>query len=111
MIDQDERQARLIRKESVATIINCAALLSALSHHYAAMQRLEEAWEILMHSEEAVPLPHNHRQRVAPREQLKQCIASSVAAEWYVADQIDSYNDCSLCNLPCQLAVLLSTPM
>ena len=46
---------------------------------------------MLMYSEDAVPLPRNHRQRVAPREQLKQCIASSVAAEWYVADQIDSY--------------------
>lgn len=89
MVDQDERHARLIRKESVATTINCAALLSALSQHYAAMQRLEEAWAMLVFSEDAVPLPRNHRQRTAPREQLKQCIASSVAAEWYVAEQTD----------------------
>lgn len=44
---------------------------------------------MLVFSEDAVPLPRNHRQRTAPREQLKQCIASSVAAEWYVAEQTD----------------------
>ena len=48
------------------------------------MQRLEEAWTMLVFSEEAVPLPRNHRRQIAPREQLKQCIASSVAAEWYI---------------------------
>ena len=75
------------------------------------MQRLEEAWAMLVFSEDAVPLPRNHRQRTAPREQLKQCIASSVAAEWYVAEQTDH----QLCILHVKsritLAVLLSTLM
>ena len=42
--DEESRRkaARLIREESVATALNCAAVLSAMGQHYAAMSRLDE---------------------------------------------------------------------
>ena len=52
----DERQARLIRNESVTTAMNCAALLSAVGQHYGAMSRLEEAWALLAYTDDAGPL-------------------------------------------------------
>ena len=53
--DEESRRkaARLIREESVATALNCAAVLSAMGQHYAAMSRLDEVrssepiWSVL----------------------------------------------------------------